>query len=100
VEDYLGVPFFSGLVPEISPGKAGVGDRVFELEAGAYFFAQVRGALTRDECAALAIEVQREILWQRLAPRKLLCIRQLFEDGKTVTQALRSFGVSSAAGEQ
>ncbi|MDR0601320.1 MAG: hypothetical protein LBG42_02975, partial [Treponema sp.] len=71
---YLGDPVFSGRRAE-ERGAAGAEDtvrpgRVLELSGGAYFFAQAREALNREECTLMAIEVQREILWQRLLPRE------------------------------
>jgi hypothetical protein len=85
---YLGPPVFSGRAD--AAGRSG--GRGLELPAGAYFFAQAREALSREACVLLAVEVQREILWQRLRPEKRLYIRRLFEEGKPVTQAFRTFG--------
>jgi hypothetical protein len=95
---YLGPPVFSGRLPDTdrksggakSGGAAGASG-LFELAAGTYFFAQAREVLGREECTLMAVEVQREILWQRLQPVNRLYIRRLFEDGKPVTQAWRTF---------
>jgi hypothetical protein len=86
---YLGSPVFSGRICT-DAAQSGSGG-LFELSAGAYFFAQTREALNREECILMAIEVQREILWQRLQPQNQLHIRNLFEDGKPVTQVWRAF---------
>jgi hypothetical protein len=92
---YLGSPVFSGRTPD-ADRKAGGADGsfgLFELPAGAYFFAQAREALNCGECILMAVEVQREILWQRLQPANRLYIRRLFEDGRPVTQIWRTFRV-------
>ncbi|MDR1420088.1 MAG: hypothetical protein LBI86_06930 [Treponema sp.] len=91
---YLECPVFSGRRTESRetvPGRPGL-----ELSEGVYFFAQAREALDREECTLMAIEVQRELLWQRLPPRKDLFIRRLFEHGKHVTQIWRTFTVRDA----
>jgi hypothetical protein len=90
-ENYLGKPFFSGRSAESMPLKGG-----FELPRGHYFFAQVREALKCEECIRMAIEVQREILWQRFVPEKKLYVRCLFEDGKPVTQVWRAYSLAAS----
>jgi hypothetical protein len=62
-----------------------------EIPAGDYFFAQQREALDRESCISMAIEVQREILWQRLQPQPGLYLRRLYEDGSPVTQIFRPY---------
>ncbi|MDR0323231.1 MAG: hypothetical protein LBI12_02140 [Treponema sp.] len=60
------------------------------LPAGSYVFVQHRGAmLRREEWLEMAIELQKDCLWERYKPGKLLYIRFLFEDGKPVTQLFR-----------
>ncbi|MDR1287637.1 MAG: hypothetical protein LBK08_08525 [Treponema sp.] len=90
---YLGSPLFSGRRAENRDTASGCAKTRFELSAGTYFFAQMREALDREECTLMAIEVQREILWQRLPPHRVLYIRRLFEHGKPVTQIWRMFTV-------
>ncbi|MDR1104751.1 MAG: hypothetical protein LBL44_00205 [Treponema sp.] len=92
---YLGSPLFSGRRAEDRDTASGRAETCFELSAGTYFFAQAREALDLEECTLMAIEVQREILWQRLPPRRVLYVRRLFEHGKPVTQAWRTFTVQA-----
>jgi hypothetical protein len=82
---YLGKPVFCGCT-ENKPGQQA--DQV-AIPAGDYFFAQQRKTLGREEFIRMAIEVQREILWQRLEPLPGLYVRRLFEDGSPVTQIFR-----------
>ncbi|MDR0290735.1 MAG: hypothetical protein LBI06_07355 [Treponema sp.] len=70
-------------------GRGGPGN--FQLSAGLYLFAQQRSALSRDECIALAIEQQKDGLWERLRLGDRLYIRRLFEDGSPVTQIFRPY---------
>ena len=60
-----------------------------QLPAGLYLFVQERRALNREECIALAIEQQKDGLWEQNKPGTRLYIRYLFEDGNTVTQLFR-----------
>jgi hypothetical protein len=61
------------------------------LPAGYYLFVQSRGdaPLNRDEWLDMAIEQQKDGLWERDKPENYLYIRFLFEDGKYVTQVFR-----------
>ena len=61
----------------------------FQLAAGNYLFSQERRLLTKEEAAALALEIQAEGLWQRLNLGRKLYLRRLFEDGSQVTQIFR-----------
>lgn len=65
--------------------------RRLELPAGNYLFAQERDALNREECIKMAIEVQKDGLWERLVPADRLYVRYLFEDGRAVTQVFRPY---------
>jgi hypothetical protein len=69
------------------------GDRAYkvslQLPAGLYLFAQKRRAVGREECIALAIEQQKDGLWERLKLGDRLFIRCLYEDGSPVTQLFR-----------
>jgi hypothetical protein len=70
---------------EISPEKALV------LPRGTYLFSQVKEILGRQDIISLAVEVQKEGLWQRLLPGKELYLRYLFEDRRGVTQVFRPY---------
>ena len=60
-----------------------------QLPAGQYLFVQHRRILDRDECVYLAIEQQKDGLWERNKPGNRLYIRFLFEDDSPVTQLFR-----------
>jgi hypothetical protein len=62
---------------------------LLELSRGMYFFSQIREILDREASLGLAIEVQKEALWQRFIPESRFYLRRLFEDGKGVTQIFR-----------
>jgi hypothetical protein len=68
--------------------NAGDGD-LLELSQGMYFFSQIREILDREASLGLAIEVQKEALWQRFIPEPRFYLRRLFEDEKGVTQIFR-----------
>ena len=72
-----------------SAGVPGTGS--LELPGGNYFFAQKRGKINKEEILSLAVEIQQEVLWQRLEPGKRLYLRYLFEDGSMVTQLFRPY---------
>ena len=87
---------------EVEPDKATLlGNSVFggkasdapgeELSSGHYLFAQKREILSRDAIVDMAVEIQKEGLWQRLVPGKKLYLRYLFEDGRSVTQLFRPY---------
>jgi hypothetical protein len=86
----LGPLVFSGRAagsPENRHGREGR----LELPAGNYLFAQERRALNKQEFIEMAVEVQKDGLWERLAPADRLYLRYLFEDGRTVTQVFRPY---------
>jgi hypothetical protein len=62
------------------------------LPQGNYLFIQCRSeaVLSRDEWLDLAIEQQKDGLWERYKLLNLLYIRFLFEDGSFVTQVFRA----------
>ena len=74
-------------------GKTGCSDdfqaQTVSLPAGMYLFLQCRSALSREEWLDLAIEQQKDGLWERHKPENRLYIRYLFEDGSPVTQLFR-----------
>jgi len=61
------------------------------LPAGHYLFTQERNeaVLSMDKWLELAIEQQKDGLWERQKPENLLYIRFLYEDGGYVTQVFR-----------
>ena len=63
----------------------------FQLPAGLYLFSQQKKALNRDECIAMAIEQQKDGLWERLKLGKRLYIRCLYEDNSPVVQLFRPY---------
>jgi len=62
------------------------------LPQGNYLFMQCRSeaVLSRDEWLDLAIEQQKDGLWERNKLLNLLYVRFLFEDGSFVTQVFRT----------
>jgi hypothetical protein len=83
-ERFLGQLVFAGLGPidNLSGEKA-------ILPSGLYLFSQKRQALGREACINMAIEQQKDGLWERFVPAGLLYIRYLFEDAGPVTQIFR-----------
>ena len=65
--------------------------REISLPAGHYYFSQSRGdrALNKDEWLDMAIENQKDGLWERNKLGNKLYIRFLHEDGAFVTQVFR-----------
>jgi len=61
-----------------------------ELPAGLYLFAQRRWVIGREECIALAIEQQKDGLWEKIKLGNRLFIRYLYEDKSPVTQLFRA----------
>jgi hypothetical protein len=92
-ETYLGALICGGKADPVSPGETPRPDpsRRFELPAGTYFFSQARELLGREDIINMAMEVQKEGLWERLHPEPRLYLRYLFEDQAPVTQVFRPF---------
>jgi len=69
-------------------------DGTVELPAGNYLFTQNRGAqispLNADEWLDMAVEQQKDGLWERYMPENRLFVRFLFEDGSPVIQLFRT----------
>jgi hypothetical protein len=61
------------------------------LPLGKYLFVQCRAEtpLNREEWLDMAIEQQKDGLWERHKLGNLLYVRYLYEDGKFVTQVFR-----------
>ena len=83
-ENFLGRLVFSGKNDQ----NQNKGD--LELPAGLYLFIQQRGVIGRDECIALAIEQQKDGLWEKIKLGNRLFIRYLYEDNSPVIQLFRS----------
>ncbi|MDR2402942.1 MAG: hypothetical protein LBD78_02820 [Spirochaetaceae bacterium] len=82
-------PAASGPAPErAESGNADRGERLV-LPAGKYLFAQVREILDREAFINMAIEVQKDGLWEGFSPDSRLYLRYLYEDQGPVTQVLR-----------
>jgi hypothetical protein len=71
--------------------RAEAGAAAVQIPAGLYLFSQKREALGRDACIDMAIEQQKDGLWERLKLEGLLYLRYLFEDGSPVTQLFRPY---------
>jgi hypothetical protein len=84
---FLGSLIFSG---KTAKNADSAGERR-ELPAGTYLFAQERRILNRDECIFMAIETQKDGLWERLDPGSRLYLRFLTEEGREVTQVFRPY---------
>jgi len=92
-ERFLGRLLFIGeKAAETAGGGAKKTKEIVSLPQGDYLFMQCRSdaVLTRDEWLDLAIEQQKDGLWERNKPGTLLYIRFLFEDGAFVTQVFRA----------
>jgi len=89
-EGLLGALIFAGRADSGDSGKK------VTLPAGKYLFSQCREALNREEWLDMAIEQQKDGLWERLKPENRLYVRYLFEDGKPITQLFRPYGEGSA----
>jgi len=65
-----------------------------ELPSGNYLFTQSRGvqisSLNADEWLDMALEQQKDGLWERYKPGNRLFVRFLYEDGSPVTQLFRT----------
>jgi hypothetical protein len=82
-ENFLGRQVFSGKNVQNQRGD-------LALPAGLYLFVQQRGVIGRTECIALAIEQQKDGLWEKIKLGNRLFIRYLYEDGGQVTQIFRA----------
>ena len=80
-EGFLGELIFSGRKTSDQGDMA--------IPVGLYLFSQQRQVLCRNECIQLAIEQQKDGLWEKYQLKNRLYIRRLFEDGSHVTQLFR-----------
>jgi hypothetical protein len=83
---FLGPPGAGGYL-----APAGYKGEGLELPRGRYLFAQERGTLGREGITAMAIEIQKDGLWERLRLDGRLYLRYLYEDGSAVTQVFRPY---------
>jgi hypothetical protein len=83
---FLGPLIAAGSAPP-SPAYPGG----LELPRGRYLFAQERAALGREEVIQMAVEIQKDGLWERLRLENRLYVRYLYEDGEPVTQIFRPY---------
>jgi hypothetical protein len=60
-----------------------------ELPAGEYFFAQTREKTGAEAFVRMAVELQKEGLWERVRLEETVYFRTLWEDGARVSQVLR-----------
>jgi hypothetical protein len=95
---FLGPLLAAGYEPSAATANAAeTGSReTLELPRGHYLFAQERrtppnGPPGRDEVISMAIEVQKDGLWERLSLEGRLYLRYLYEDGSIVTQVFRPY---------
>jgi hypothetical protein len=89
-ENFLGRLIFSGKSVE-NQRQGNRAYKVSQLPAGLYLFAQQRGVIGREEFIDLAIEQQKDGLWERINPGNRLFLRLLYEDGSPVTQLFRPY---------
>jgi hypothetical protein len=79
----------------VGAAETGAAGETLELPRGHYLFAQERdpsgGLPGKDEVITLAIEVQKDGLWERLPLEGRLYLRYLYEDGAMVTQVFRPY---------
>jgi len=89
-ERFLGKLLFIGEKPPETP--SGSAEGLVSLPRGDYLFMQRRSGsvLAPDVWLDLAIEQQKDALWERNKPLNLLYVRFLFEDGAFVTQVFRN----------
>jgi hypothetical protein len=90
------------LGPLVFAGRTDSGDsgEKVSLPAGKYLFAQRREALNREKWLNMAVEQQKDGLWERLKPENLLYVRYFFEDGKPVTQLFRPYNEGTVRGNR
>ena len=93
-ENFLGDFIFSGYAPHKDSELMFSGDNgaeTIQIPAGIYLFTQIKSGDTpgKDACIDLAIEQQKDGLWEKNKLRNLLFIRFLFEDGALTTQIFR-----------
>ena len=86
-ENFLGRLVFSG--KNVQNQNCGN----LELPAGLYLFTQRRGVIDRETGIALAIEQQKDGLWEKIKLENRLFLRYLYEDGNPVIQLFRPYKI-------
>lgn len=71
--------------------QAGCPGGNLQLPRGRYLFAQERAFLGREGAIRLAVEIQKDGLWERFHLENRLYLRYLYEDGGIVTQLFRPY---------
>jgi hypothetical protein len=94
---FLGELLFGAWRVSDTATDARVPDTAVELPAGAYLFAQEREALSQDDWLFMAMEVQKEGLWERLKLEDKVYLRCLFEDKSAVTQVFRPYWIDTVS---
>jgi hypothetical protein len=87
-ERFLGPLILSGSGP-VQETDLRAESGIIQLAAGVYLFTQKREVLDREACIDMAIEQQKDGLWERYKLQNRLYIRRLFEDSSPVTQIFR-----------
>jgi hypothetical protein len=77
-----GAPFFRGRLSSLPPAACC-------LETGLYLFMQSREPVDWEGILMMALEIQKEGLWEGFALDRRLFLRYVFEDGAMVTQVWR-----------
>jgi hypothetical protein len=90
-EKFLGRLVFSGKNVQNQQQGNRAYNVSLELPAGLYLFIQRRGVIGREEFISLAIEQQKDGLWEKIKPGNRLFLRLLYEDGSPVTQLFRPY---------
>jgi len=75
----------------IFSGRKSAGGGTLILPAGNYLFSQQKNKLCKKDILEMAIEQQKDSLWEKLKPGSCLYIRFLHEDGSQVTQIFRPY---------
>jgi hypothetical protein len=86
---FLGEPFFRGYTGPTPSGDQCPAAALFTLEAGQYLFMQSQEAMDWEGILDMALEIQKEGLWEGFALDRRLFLRYVFEDGSMVTQVWR-----------
>jgi hypothetical protein len=92
-DTYLGRLISGGVLVHPSSVEHKEGSLI-ELPRGHYLFAQGAEIPDREGYIQMAVEVQKEGLWQRLSLGRGLYLRYLCEDGRPVTQVFRPLAES------
>jgi hypothetical protein len=84
-----GAPFFRGRLSPLPPASCSLLPTICSLETGLYLFMQCREAVDWEGILTMALEIQKEGLWEGFTLDRKLFLRYVFEDGAMVTQVWR-----------